>query len=119
VTTHFLLNISSAILIGVTIVMIVATLRTRVRVLQRYKAIEWSQQQIARALELCASNNIDDIINGLQTVRALGVADEQLLNRVGQLLEHSDARVVEYAQDALLALSRRGSITAVPKQANS
>jgi len=116
---HSLLSISSAVLLAIAITMVIATFRLRVRVLEKYKAIEWSRQQITRALELCDSNDVDDIMNGLQTVRALGFADEQLLNRVGQLLNHHDQRVIEHAQDALLALARRGLMAISTKQASS
>jgi hypothetical protein len=106
--TNSLLSFGSVVLLAIAIIMVVATFRTRARVAEKYRTIAWSRQQIDRALILLSSTNIDDIQNGLQTVRALGIANEELLTRVGEFLNHNDRRVVEIAQDALLALSRRG-----------
>ena len=106
--SHPVLSIGSVVLISMAAVMLFAAWRTRKRVLEVYREIDWSRQQIARALEMLSSPNADEVINGLQTVRALGIANGELLDRVEMLLSHDDRRVVEHAQDALLALSRRG-----------
>lgn len=107
--------ISSVLLVIGAAVFFGAALRMRARVLEKYREIAWAKQQMQRGVELLVSDSVDDVLNGLQIVRALGVTvDDEILRRITALLTHDDDRVAAHAQTALLSVSRR-AMRALPK----
>ena len=100
--------VSSILLLIAAIVFFVAALRMRLRVLEKYREIAWAREQMKRGVELLVSDSVDDVLNGLQIVRALGISvDDEILRRITDLLTHDDDRVATHAQTALLSVSRR------------
>jgi hypothetical protein len=102
------LSVLSGALLLAAAVALWAALKARRRALEKYRTIEWARSQMVRGVTLLGSADADDILSGLQIIRALGVGlDQRTMKRVTELTSHSDPRVVAQAQSALISTSRR------------
>jgi hypothetical protein len=108
VTPQSIYVVCSGSLLVISVVVFIAALRVRARVLIKYQELAWARLQIERAIKSLASEDVDDVLSGLQTLRALGVSiDETTLRRLTSLLAHDNQRVAAHAEETLFSLSQR------------
>jgi hypothetical protein len=106
---RLLFTITSIALVVSSVWIFIAALRVRQDAMQRNRRIDWAEAQARRATLLVQSSSKDDVVAGLQILRALNVpsAVAIVLKDLKRLVKSSDERVAEQARSVMMSLTER------------